>query len=429
MADSAQVRIALVGAGGMSFGPVMSYDVIRSEKLEGSTLVLVDFDEEKLEVARAATERLNEACGSRINVEAETDTARGVEGADFVIVSAEKNRWAGWKQDYEVPVKYGSAQDMGENGGPGGLFHSLRSINNMLDICRLVEQNAGDAFLMNLTNPMSRVTLAINRATSLRNVGLCHEFFGGHLRLALFLMKPMERVLAKASGINHFTWFYEITDAETGEDLYPALRRAVKYFPFPHSKLIRKCFNEFGLYPTSTDSHIGEYLPPEYHDGQPFVKYHDFFRTEGELRFHLTRYYGDGILPFPARLLPRSWEEVIPILEALATGDEAARFNAVNVPNSGYVPNLPEGAIVEVSSGVEGNSLCPDTVPEIHESLAGLMRTQIEIQDRIVDSALKKDPDLAFEALVMDPLSPTESDCRKIFDELMDLQRYHLPFE
>lgn len=430
MSENAIKRIALVGAGGMSFGPVMAHDVIHSEKLAGSTLVLVDMDEKNLEVARAAACRLNDGMGNPINIVAEQDTARGVEGADFVMVSAEIGRWKGWKQDFEIPRKYGSSQVMGENGGPGAVFHSLRSIKNMFDICRHVEASAPDAFLLNLTNPMSRVTLAINRGTKLRNVGLCHEFVGGMVKLTMILLKPESKISAAASGINHFTWFYKIEDADTGEDLYPKIGKHIEMFPFLHTKLMRRCYREFGLLPTSSDSHIGEYLPFVAEEVHPIVNFHDFFRNEGKLRYFLTEQYGKGMFWLPVKQMPRSSEEVIPIIEALATNDSTAKFDAVNVPNKGYIPNLPEGAIIEAPSGCDGTNLAPETVPPVHEPLAELMRVQIALQDKIVDSAIKRDPELAFQALKDDPLAPpSEEQCRKMFNKMMRLQRKQLPFD
>jgi len=422
-------RIALVGAGGMAFGPVMTYDTMCAKEMRGSTLVLVDINEARLEIVRAAAEQLNRAMGNPVKIEAESHTARGIDGADFVILSVEKARWKCWQQDYEIPRKYGSTQVMGENGGPGGMFHSLRSIKLVLEICELVEKYSPDAFVVNLTNPMSRVTLAINRATDLRNVGLCHEFVGGMLRLSLYLMLHPSKIEAAASGINHFTWFYKIKHAETGEDLYPKLQHHMRRFPFLHPPLVKHCMKEFGLYPTSTDSHIGEYLPFVSDVVKPMFPFHKFFENEGKLREHLIKLYGKGFLPIPAKILPESGEEALPICQALATESETS-FNAVNVPNKGYIPNLPDGAIVEVPAHSSGGELHPDTVPPIKAELAEYILPQLEIQDRVVEAAINRDPGPAFEALVMDPLSPPdESSCRRMFDEMLELQRDLLPFD
>ncbi len=427
--DTKQVKIALVGAGGMSFGPVMTYDTMCAKKLRGSTLTLVDINEKRLEIAHAAAERLNEAMGSPMNIEAESDTERGVEDADFVLLSVENNRWDGWRQDYEIPRKYGSTQVMGENGGPGGMFHSLRSIKLILEICALIEKNSPDAFVVNLTNPMSRVTLAVNSATKLRNVGLCHEFMGGMLRLSVMLLLPINKIAAKASGINHFTWFYEIKHAITGEDLYPKVRDHFKKYSFLHSPVVSRCMDEFGLFATSSDSHIGEYLPFVGDISKPLFPHHKFFENEGRVRKQLVDWYGRGVLPLPAKHLPKSGEEAIPICEALATGDHEY-FNAVNIPNKGNIPNLPDGSIVEVPANAVNGELVAETTPPIHEDVAEYIRPQLEIQSLIVDSVLKNDPELAFEALVMDPLSPPdEGDCRNLFEKMMKLQKDYLPFD
>jgi len=428
MSESKQVKIALVGAGGMAFGPVMTYDTLRSEKLRGSTLTLVDINEERLEVARSAAERLNEALGNPLTVEAESDTAAGVDGADFVLVSVEKGRWEGWSQDFEIPVKYGSTQVMGENGGPGGLFHSLRSINLVLEIARIMEERCPNAFLVNLTNPMSRVTLALNKGTKIKNVGLCHEFMGGLTRLSFMLMTPAKKIAAKASGMNHFTFFYEINNADTGEDLYPKVRKHIEKFPFLHPPLVRDLFNRYGLFPTTSDSHLAEYVPWCKELVKPLIPFHTFFEHEGKFREVLTKWYGKGYFPLPAKHLPMSGEEALPIVQALATG-ESAYFDAVNVPNRGYIPNLPDGAIVEVPANSCNGELLPETVPPVEEGLAELMRTQYELQSLIVDAALNGDKELAFEALVKDPLSPKdESACRALFDEMASLQAAQLPF-
>jgi alpha-galactosidase len=112
----------------------------------------------------------------------------------------------------------------GENGGPGAVFHSLRSITNTLSICADIERYCPDAFLINLSNPMSRVTLAINEATNLRNVGMCHEMPIGVTRLGRMLRIRPEDIDAKASGINHFTFFTELRHRGTGEDLLPRVK-------------------------------------------------------------------------------------------------------------------------------------------------------------------------------------------------------------
>ena len=141
----------------------------------------------------------------------------------------------------------------------------------------------------------------------------------------------------------------------------------------------------------------------------------------------LVTRYGNGDSHVPMHRAGRSAEEVFPIIGAMWT-DTARDINAVNVPNRGYVPNLPEGAIVEVPAMADGSGVHPTAMPPILEPLAEFMRTQIELQDLVVKAAITGDSSLAFEALCRDPLSPSdEASCRKIFDELMALQSDALP--
>ncbi|MEW6202044.1 MAG: alpha-glucosidase/alpha-galactosidase, partial [bacterium] len=167
-------KIVLVGAAGMAFGPVMVLDAVRAKKIRGATLVLMDIDEKRLKICDAAAQRINRDMGKPINIEMTTDIGRALDGAQFVILSVENKRFEFWEQDYEIPRRFGSRQIMGENGGPGGVFHALRSIKLIISICRDIERYCPDAMVLNLTNPMNPVTLAINRYTGLRNVGLCH---------------------------------------------------------------------------------------------------------------------------------------------------------------------------------------------------------------------------------------------------------------
>jgi alpha-galactosidase len=436
----------------MSFGPVMVLDAINTRRIRGATMMLHDVSPERLEVARRFAIRTNERNGNPIRIETSLDPAEALSGADFCLTSAELGRWPRWVEDYEIPCRYGSTQITGENGGPGAVFHSLRSIKTMLGICDDIKKYCPDTFLINLTNPLSRVTLAINTATEIKNVSMCHEFAGGVARIAGLLRIPKSKIVAKASGINHFTFFTEIRRADTGEDLYPRLRRLWqrRFFDYPppvtatarqlvkvpwvqiaveqmYSPLVSHMFREYGLLPCSVDSHIGEYVPfaKEVTGWHPVPVY--FHQGVGTRLERLVTRYGNGVSHVPMHRAGRSAEEVFPIIGAMWTGT-SRDINAVNVPNRGYVSNLPEGAIVEVPATADANGIIPTVMPPILEPLADFMKTQIELQELVVRAAITGDPAPAFEALCRDPLSPPdEASCRKIFDELMVLQADALP--
>lgn len=446
-------KITLVGAGGMSFGPAMVNDVVHTQSLSGARLVLHDLDPERLRRAYQFASKLNAAAGAPIRLDHTTDAAEALEGADFVLASAEIGRFGHWREDYEIPNRHGATQLTGENGGPGAVFHSLRSITNTLSICESIERYAPEAFLVNLSNPMSRVTLAINEATKVRNVGMCHEMPLGVRRLARRLKMRHQDVRAKASGINHFTFFTEFVDDRTGEDLLPRLRDLFAkprhdYSPriqswarkldrnlvgaglveFNYMPLVAHMAREHGLVACSVDSHIGEYVPfaLEKTDWMPVpIDFHEPVSLKAE---KAAAWAATTRVPLPLQVMGHSPEEVVPILAAMWTG-EPTSIMAVNVPNRGYLPDVADGAIVEVGATVDGDGIHPETMPALGQPLAGWIKVQTELQDLIVRAAIEGDRDLAYQAFRDDPNAPPdEASCRRAFDELAERQAYLLPF-
>jgi alpha-galactosidase len=446
-------KITLVGAGGMSFGPAMVNDVVHTPELRGARLVLHDLDAARLQRAYQFAAKLNAAAGAPVVLDLTTDPGEAYDGADFVMASAEFGRFQHWKQDYEIPNRYGARQINGENGGPGAVFHSLRSITNTLGICADIEKYSPDAFLINLTNPMSRVTLAINRATSVRNVGMCHEMPLGINRLARRLRVPRKAIEAKASGINHFTFFTELRDRRTGEDLLPRVRaffaksvfdysprtvRAAKvldrtlagatFIEFNYSPLVVHLVREYGLVPCSVDSHIGEYVPFALDVAEWQPRPLDFHEPIMVFLERAATWAATTKVPLPLHLAGHSSEEVVAIIAAMWT-DTPTWIMATNVPNRGYLPDVAEGAIVEVGATVDAEGIHPDQMPALGEPLAGWIAAQTRVQDLVVESALTGDPDLALQAVIEDPCSPAdEAACRAMFDELRSLQADKLPF-
>ena len=447
-------RITLVGAGGMSFGPTMVNDIIHTPELAGARLVLHDVNEQRLTRAYQFAAKLNAASGAPVVLDRTTDAARAFDGTDIVLSAAEFGRFHHRRQDYEVPNRFGARQINGENGGPGAVFHTLRSVHNTMGICAAIEQHCPDAFLVNLSNPLSRVALAIDRHTSVRSVSMCHEMPNGIWRLSKFLRMDAHDIEGRASGINHFTFFTELRDRRTDEDLLPRIRELFdrKVFDYPswtvrlaqhaqrfgpvaaladelYMPLVVHMVREYGMVPCSIDSHIGEYLPFTADVADWFPARVDVMEGTSAFGEQVAGWVARTKVPLP--LLDRighSSEEVIPLVTALWTG-ESRHLMAVNVPNDGYLPDVADGAIVEVGATVDGDGIHPDAMPPLGEPLAGWTATQVALQDLLVEATVTGDRDLALRALIEDPLSPgDEAACRAMFDELCELQAPLLPF-
>jgi len=446
-------KITLVGAGGMSFGPTMVNDIIHTPELAGARLVLHDVNEQRLLRAYQFAAKLNAASGAPVILDRDVDAPVALDGADFVLSAAEFGRFRHRRQDYEIPNRYGARQINGENGGPGAVFHTLRSVHNTMGICADIERYCPDAFLVNLSNPLSRVALAINRHTQVRNVSMCHEMPNGIWRLSKFLRMDSKDIEGRASGINHFTFFTELRDRRSGDDLLPRIKElfARKVFDYPawtvrltqlaqrfgpvaavadelYMPLVVHMVREYAMVPCSIDSHIGEYLPFTADVADWYPARVDVMEGTSAFGERLATWVARTKVPVPVHRIGHSSEEVIPLITALWTGVER-HLMAVNVPNDGYLPDVAPGAIVEVGALVDGDGIHPDMMPPLGDPLAAWTATQVELQDLLVEATVTGDRDLALRALVEDPLSPPdEKACRAMFDELCELQADLLPF-
>ena len=294
-------KIVLIGAGSMSFGLSMLRDVFSCSALSHTTLTLVDQNGENLLRMTALARVLNETSGADLTIEHTTDRRAALDGATFVVNATAIDRLQQWKLDFEIPRKYGIRHTLGENGGPGAVFFTLRTLPLIFDIIRDVKELCPDALFINFSNPESRIILAVGKHSKVRAVGLCHGIFMSHEDVARMLGRPPGEVEVWGAGLNHFQWLLHIRERATGADLYPLLREKERTYSGSELPLTRRLFRAFGYWPTCSDEHLGEYLAYGWEGGQ---KGYDFARDEKERRQFQTKL--DAVIS-DAVDLPSEW--------------------------------------------------------------------------------------------------------------------------
>jgi alpha-galactosidase len=100
---------------------------------------------------------------------------------------------------------------------------------------------------------------------------------------------------------------------------------------------------------------------------------------------------------------------------------------AVNVPNQGYITNLPEGALVEVPGLVSGAGILGIGVGSLPEGVAELCRREIMVAQLCVDAAVNGDRQAALQCLLLDPVISDLDVARQILDDYLTTYREHLP--
>ncbi|UCH57748.1 MAG: alpha-glucosidase/alpha-galactosidase [Candidatus Bathyarchaeota archaeon] len=420
-------RIVLIGAGSSVFGYNSVLDASNIEALNGCNLVLHDIDKEKLKRMGTLAERITRETGSGIEMEWIAEREDALMGADFVVLSIAVDRMNRWKTDWEIPFKHGIKQVIGENGGPGGLFHTMRNIPPVLAICADMEDLCPDALLLNYTNPVPRLCLAIDRYTDIAAVGLCHEVEGQLKRLSKLIGIPRSLLDGVSAGLNHFSWFKHLRLTD-GEDAYSLLDQGLEGVERGFQPLCRAMYQKFGLYPSTDDNHLGEYLAYAWQacpDKDRGFNWIDRIEAEGERNWQRINKitHGEEHLDVKGKL---SGEKAMPIVAGVVSNSRYHELQT-NLPNEGQIPNLLEGAIVETPAFVDGSGVHPIQVGELPEGLAALCNIQILIQELAVEAAVQGDRDLALQAVLADPVVHDLEAGKKAFNELMQAHADLLP--
>lgn len=215
-------KITFIGAGSTVFAKNLLGDILSYPELADATIVLHDIDPERLRTTQVVAGRIAQALDVHPTIEATLDRRAALDGADYAISMFQV---AGYKPgtvvDFEIPKKYGLRQTIADTLGIGGIFRALRTIPVFLDICRDMEELCPDATFLNYVNPMAMNTWAINRASGIKTVGLCHSVQGTAEQLARDIGIPIAEINYTAAGINHMAWYlrFERKTAAGVEDL------------------------------------------------------------------------------------------------------------------------------------------------------------------------------------------------------------------
>jgi alpha-galactosidase len=430
------VKVTLIGAGSAVFARQIVTDVLAIDGLDGGTFALVDIDADRLELAHDISEKLVGATGKDWTVESSTERNDVLAGTDFLVNSIEVAGLENVRHDYEIPLRYGVDQCIGDTIGPGGIFKALRTGPAWLEILRDAERECPGAMVMNYTNPMSLLTLAAIRATSMDVVGLCHSIQGTSEQLAGYLEVPPEELCWRAAGINHNSWFVEL--ARDGEDLYPELReRARTSGVYEHDPVRFETMLHLGAFPSESSGHFSEYLP--YFRKRPdLIKRYTRDGYLGESGYYANNWptwraendeeirkmlSGEEELP-----LERSPEYAAEVIEAVTFGREMVIYG--NVRNTGLIDNLSDGC-VEVACLVDRNGVQPCHFGPLPEQLAALNRAHMAVHDLVVQALLDRDRQNALHALMLDPLTAAVCSLEEIsqmFSEMWEAQRPFLEY-
>ncbi|MBL9047270.1 MAG: alpha-glucosidase/alpha-galactosidase [Tabrizicola sp.] len=436
-------KIAFIGAGSTVFMKNLIGDALQMPALSDATISLMDVDRKRLEESELVARKMIASLGVPATVETHMDQRRAIAGADFVIVAFQIG---GYKPctvtDFEVPKKLGLRQTIADTLGIGGIMRGLRTVPHLWKLAEDMRAVCPQAIMLQYVNPMAINTWALGaKYPDIKQVGLCHSVQGTAEELARDLDIPVCDLRYRAAGINHMAFYlnFEARNADGSfRDLYPALHDGYAKGTIPKQKNYwnPRCPNKvryevmthLGHFVTESSEHFAEYVPW-------FIKSHrpDLIDTFGIPLDEYPLRCEEQIARWAAQaeeyrkadkiVVKPTHEYAATIMNSVVTGTPSVIYG--NVPNRGFIPQLPPGAAVEVPTLVDANGLQPTTVNDIPPQLIALMRTNVNVQELTVAALMEESREHVYHAAMLDPHTAAELDLRQIRKLVDDLIAAH----
>jgi alpha-galactosidase len=422
-------KITFIGAGSTVFAKNLLGDILSFPELGDSAICLFDIDENRLKTSEVVARRIAQTLGAPVLIEATTDRSRALEGASYAINMIQVG---GYKPctvtDFEIPKRYGLRQTIADTLGIGGIMRALRTIPVLIELCHEMERVCPEVVHLNYVNPMAMNCWALNRATRVRTIGLCHSVQHTAEELAHDLGLPIEEINYVVAGINHMAFYLRFE--RNGEDLYPEIWRVIGEGRVPDTNRVRyDVFKRLGYFVTESSEHFSEYVPWFIkRNREDLVKEFNIPLDEYPRRCEAQiteweRLRNELENPDAPLEVKRSVEYGSLIIHSLETGIPRVVYG--NVANAQLIENLPEGCCVEVPCVVDKNGLQPVHIGMIPPQLAALMQTNINVQALTVEAILEQDPRFIYHAAMLDPHTAAELDLDQIWALVDDLIAAH----
>jgi alpha-galactosidase len=426
-------RIVIIGGASLQWVPKLFLDIVNTPSLVESEIVLHDIDPEPLPDVADFIRHVSELAGAGITVETTTDRRRALEGADYVVVCISTGAFESMRHDLEIPERYGIKQSVGDTVGPGGVMRSLRNIPVLLAIARDMEEICPDAWMLNITNPMTTLCRAVTRETAVKTVGLCHEIAGAQYTLSQILDVDYTSFDLEVVGVNHLPLITALRiDGEDAMDrlrerladpekladepiyLSHELRRELgdAAAEFTKRDLVTSnqvkfaLFERFGVLPGAGDRHLVEFFPGFLTEDSEWGKRWNVHLTSIADREKWVDHFKAEFARLRSMTeVPNtpSGEMVAPMIDSFLR--DKPRHFPLNLPNAGQCPDLPMDAVVESMITAQGDGLTGRDHARAPAALTECVRRVVASQEMTVEAAITGSRDRAVEAMLLDPLA------------------------
>src|SRR5438270_3785729 len=426
----ARIKLAYIGGGSTRAAGTMASFVHQGENFDGSEVVLIDLDEERLDIVKTIAQKMASARGLDIQFTTTTNRRKGLQDCDAVLTSFRSGGFEARYLDESMPLKHGVIGQ--ETQGPGGFFMALRSIHVTKSIIEDMEVVCPNARLYNYTNPVNIVSEAVTHHTAIPTVSFCEGPIVTNREFAEMIGLDPDKLDAVSIGLNHGSW--TVRHLYDGQDFMPMLRDA--YGRICRDSQVERDelrLLELACCMDSLPSHYFQYyyfkdeILAEF-QAKPTTRAQDIMASVPDYWAHYREQATRDIPELdPARSRGgiHELELAIDLMDAIYNDRKEVWY--VNVPNQGAIADFPDDLVVEVVGYADRNGVAPLVQGHMPRHVLGLVRMLGEYQALTAEAAWSGSRTDAIRALASHPLVFSLHKAQAIYDEMAAAHRQYLP--
>ena len=429
------LKIATIG-GGSSYTPeLMEGFIKRYEELPIKEIWLVDVEagREKQEIVGAMAQRMWDASPYDVKVHTTLDREEALKDADFVTTQFRVGQLNARVKDERIPFSYGLLGQ--ETNGAGGMFKAFRTIPVIMEVVEDMKRLCPNAWLINFANPSGMVTEAVLRYGKWdRVIGLCNVPVMAKMTEAIMLDRPVEDLIYKFAGVNHFHW-HKVAD-KAGNDVTPliidklyqednGLPKNIHGVPFYREQL-----DEMNMIPCGYHQYYYRAEEMLAHGLEEYATVGTRAEQVKALEAELFELYKDPALNYK----PKQLEERGGAYYSDAACETIASIYAnknteivVSTRNDGAVPDLPADCAVEVTAYLGAQGARNVAFGPLPTAERGWLQVMKAMELLTIEAAVTGNYALALQAFTINPLIPSGATAKQVMDELFVAHKAYLP--
>lgn len=407
------VKTSIIGGASITWMPTFINDLSNCRSMLGGEIALYDIDKKHLGIITKFARKLLTEKNLDIKLTIVDTLEEALTGADFVVCTVLIGSHDVWKDEMNIIYKYGIEHPKGMSVGPGGLTMALKQVPWIVEIAKNMEKICPNAWLLNLSNPMQVISLAVERYTKIKYLGLCHGVTHTISKMMKLIGEDEKMVNYTLGGVNHFEIITKIE--KDGEDLLARVADAYEKIQREKGKsgerITTEIYRLFGGFPCNEDIHVIEFLPHYIQKGRHLEQFeltHNFIENRiigRNKRWEEIIEYIEGKRVRTDVIEDNSTEKLAQIIDA--TCDNTPTYMYVNITNRGYISNLHDKMCVEIPVIIHRDGYQGIHIGEMPKSLAAISNLHGTVQDLIVEAAMTGNRNIALQALSLDPMCYT----------------------